>query len=143
MLITIKHRIFAVLILIALAIILIPMWVHDASQLKIKLWGLPKTPAVPAVSAINQLPEIKMLDNTQQKHNPDAWLLQLSTFATAAQAQQLVTQLRAKNLPAYVEHTTVYVGPELTQEGLQKLVKVLAQDFKIKGNVVPFTAIPK
>jgi cell division septation protein DedD len=143
MFITLKHRIFAVLILIALAIILIPMWLHDASQLKIKLWGLPNTPAVPAVSAISRLPEIKMLNSSDQEHNPDAWVLQLGTFATAAQAQQLAAYLRTKNLPAYVEHTTVYVGPELTQDGLQKLVKVLAQDFKIKGNVVTFTAIPK
>ena len=63
---TVKHRIAAVLILIALAIILIPMWVQDSSHLKIKLWSLPKEPAVPAVQAITSLPEIKIINNTAQ-----------------------------------------------------------------------------
>lgn len=69
MFMTVKHRIAAVLILIALAIILIPMWVQDSSHLKIKLWSLPKepaVPAVPAVQAITSLPEIKIINNTAQ-----------------------------------------------------------------------------
>ena len=147
--ITIKHRIAALLILIALAVILIPMWLHDASRLKISLWGLPSAPKAPAVQVINQLPAIKPLGTDAQKNNPNAWSLKLGTFANVAQAQQLVDQLRAKDLPAYLETTanktavtTVYVGPELTQESLQRLENNLAQNFKIKGSVVTFTAIP-
>jgi cell division septation protein DedD len=142
MFLTLKHRVAALLILIALAVILIPMWVHDASRLKITLWGLPSEPKTPAVPAINQLPVIKLLGDDAQKNNPNAWSLQLGTFASAVQAQQLVDQLRAKDLPAYADHTTVYVGPELTQESLQRLENNLAQNFKIKGSVVTFTAIP-
>lgn len=146
MVITLKHKIFAILMLIALAIVLVPMWVYDASALKIKLWGLPSEPSAPRVQAINQLPEIKVLDSNAQKNNPDAWAVQVGTFTNLQQAQQLVAQLNAQNLPTYIEmhnaQTIVYVGPELTQENLQKSTKILAQNFKITGNVVTFTTIP-
>ena len=154
MLSTIKQRVIAGLVLLALVVIFLPMLLSDASRLKIKLWSIPSSPNAPAVAAIKELAAIKIVGVNAQHQQISAWALQLGTFADALQAQKLIMQLQAKNVSAYSETSiastgakhalliTVYAGPEVTQEGLEVLEKNLAQNFKIKGTVVTFTAIP-
>jgi DedD protein len=83
---------------------------------------------------------------TQQSKGPRAWVLQVASFSRRKNADQLVKRLRAKKFPAYQEQATVNrkpvfrvrIGPEADRKLVEKMLKRVARDFKLKGQVVRY-----
>ena len=75
---------------------------------------------------------------------PRAWILQVGSFSSKKNADQLVKRLRAKKFPAFHEQATVNrktvfrvrVGPELDRKLAERMQDRIAKDFKLKGQLV-------
>lgn len=99
----------------------------------------PEAPEVPD----KDLPERPAL---QQNGLPDAWTVQLATFAKAENAAALAERLRKAGYHAYEQEVNtgggtmirVFVGPEMVATHARDLRDKLRREFKLKGMVVRF-----
>ena len=74
---------------------------------------------------------------------PDAWVIQLGTFANAANVKALIAKLRKDGLAAYQRKAVVgnrqliqvFVGPEIEKTKLQPLLNELKNKFNLHGVV--------
>ncbi len=97
-------------------------------------------PAAAAASgqAVNQ--------KTDKGRGPRAWVLQVASFSSRKNADQLVTRLRAKKFPAFQEEASVdgtkvfrvRIGPELDRKLAEKMLKRVTKEFKLKGQIVRY-----
>lgn len=140
-----KQRIVGVLVLASLGLILLPLVFDFADPKRIDRTSLiPPAPEInapdipsakPPVAADNQTTSAifdiaKSLPSTAQKDKnyglnesglPDAWVLQVASFAEQSKANELTESLRAKDFKAFkktvkIEGKTlhrVYIGPKL------------------------------
>ena len=75
-----------------------------------------------------------------------AWVVQLGSFSSARNAQALRARLKSKGYKAFVRSsvhgaeavTRVYVGPDASRDGAQKLVARLLEETRLKGIVVRY-----
>ena len=75
---------------------------------------------------------------------PSAWMLQVGSFSSRKNADQLVKRLRAKKFPAFHEQATVNrktvfrvrVGPELDRKLAESMQHRIEKEFKLKGQLV-------
>jgi DedD protein len=78
---------------------------------------------------------------------PQAWVVQLASFANQANASKLVAQLRQKGFQAYTRTshfnrhsiTRVFVGPEINQNKIQQVKQNLNKQFHLSGVVRKYT----
>ncbi len=82
----------------------------------------------------------------QQSKGPRAWVLQVASFSSRTNADQLVKRLRAKKFPAYQEQASVdrkpvfrvRIGPEVDRKLAEKMLQRVAKEFKLKGQIVRY-----
>lgn len=91
-------------------------------------------------------PEKPAEQKSKQGKGPRAWVLQVASFSSAKNADQLVKRLRARKLPAYQEQASVdrklvfrvRIGPEVDRKLAEKMLKRVAKEFKLKGQIVRY-----
>ncbi len=113
------------------------------------LWTAQDTPEEnpevmpPAPVADEDLPDRPVLD---AESIPQAWSVQLATFAQRSNADKLSERLQQAGYQAYVRDINtqkgpmvrVFVGPELVATEARKLRDKLKSEFKLTGIVVQF-----
>ncbi len=83
---------------------------------------------------------------TEKGQAPRAWVLQVASFSSRKNADQLVTRLRAKKFPAFQEKASVNgaavfrvrIGPEIDRKLAEKMLKRVTEEFKLKGQIVRY-----
>ena len=146
--IPVKHRIIGTLAILALIAIFVFYFVEKFGDYDMDLWMIPKPPSAPSMPDTITLPELK-LQGASNKHlnAPDAWSIQVGSFEQAAQAQPLITQLRAAGYPTTMEKQNikgkdifvVLVGPEVNQQTVNTLLKDLKAKMQLEGKVVSYS----
>lgn len=79
---------------------------------------------------------------------PKAWVIQVASFSSQANATYLVKQLRAKGFNVYARQNQldgrmivrIYVGPEINQNKIKKIQQQLKQQFRLKGVIKRYSA---
>ena len=87
-----------------------------------------------------------MEQQPEKDQGPRAWVLQVASFSSRKNADQLVRRLRAKKFPAFQEEaavngTTVFrvrIGPEVDRKLAEKMLKRVTKEFKLKGQIVRY-----
>lgn len=146
-----KQRIIGAIVLIALAVIFLPMFLQESKGPKVKVWHIPTKPSAPQVQQNTNTPAVTLTPASQQQTIQSAWSLQLGTFSKQGNAQRLLNRLRAKSYAAYQVkaknnngiYYKVYVGPEVKKAKLEQQAKQIQTNMGLKGRVVIFTAIPE
>ncbi|MDF1795961.1 MAG: SPOR domain-containing protein [Coxiellaceae bacterium] len=73
-----------------------------------------------------------------------AWVVQLASFGSSANAKRLVKKLRQSGYDAYSRHATnshgkviykVYVGPEINRHRIENLQSQLSKHYRLKGMI--------
>jgi DedD protein len=144
-----KHRIIGAIVLLALAVIFLPMLFQHSPGPKIRVSDIPAAPAVLEVTKPDNLPAPVLAAPETQKNSPAAWTLQLGSFANKTAATDLVKRLRARGYPTYTQEfkmnntivTRVYVGPEFDQQKLKNNAAKIEELLKLKGTVIQFKSI--
>jgi DedD protein len=145
-----KHRIVGAIVLIALAIIFIPMLFQERNGPDIQVSSIPERPAAPTITKPVNLPAPTMLSPQKQSAAPAAWSLQLASFTDQQRANELLKRLQKTGYASYTRAVTVnnvpiirvYVGPEFDQDKLKKDAAKIQITLRLKGTIVPFKAIP-
>lgn len=87
--------------------------------------------------------------NAQPNSNTNAYVVQLGAFANSKNANVLIHNLRGKGFTSFgykKKHadnkifTYVYVGPLVTHQHAQQIIRQLQKVMKMKGAIVPFDA---
>ena len=101
--VNLKQRLIGAVVLVALAIIFLPMLMNNAKESKLKLQSIPEPPAKPVVQSVMPVTSAAATDNTQNVSSPPvkAWALQLGTFSNPSNAQVLVKRLLKQGFTAY------------------------------------------
>ncbi len=113
---------------------------------------------MPATSAITPIPAAEMakivaaqapvISTKALSSAPQAWTIQVASYANSSTAQLLVQRLRAQGFQAYTREATinnnkrmtrVYVGPEISQAKLEQIQGQLTRQFKLSGVVLKYT----
>lgn len=158
-----KQRLVGAIVLVALAVIFIPMIFNDAKlgpeDIRV---AIPPRPEVPLL----EIKKPKVLTRQAEKQQeltdakeetpavaeqppeilPNSWTLQLASFQERANADLLRNRLRESGYKAYVKFrpheqpplARVFVGPELDRKILDKYKQDLQKQFKLEGIVVRF-----
>lgn len=145
-----KHRIVGAIVLVALGVIFLPMLFQHSPGPKIQVSEIPSRPELPSVTKPVDLPAPVLAQSDMQANSPDAWTLQIGSFASKTAVTELVKRLRAQGYPTYTQEfkvnnaiiTRVYVGPEFDQAKLKNNAAKIEKTLKLKGAIIPFKAIP-
>lgn len=145
-----KQRITGAIVLVALAVIFVPWLLQENKQPDIKMSVIPARPDAPQVNNTINIAPVTLEPSTTQKTSQAAWTLQLATFSSESNANNLVKRLQAKAYTAYsVKLNTnnkilykVYVGPELDKARLTQEAKTIQTSMGVKGTIMPYTAVP-
>ncbi len=157
-----KQRLVGAVVLVAIAVIFIPMIFSDAKLtpedikvtippkpqppvVEIKMPEKPKTPK-PEKQAVVQEESNGQVDDKHAEILPESWSLQLASFQERDNADALRDKLRASGYKAYVQFrphekpalARVFVGPELDRARIDKYKSDLHKQFKLEGIVVRF-----
>lgn len=150
-----KQRLVGAVVIVALAVIFIPMFFSpkkpELGQVEV---SFPAPPAMPERALIKPVePEQMSPENAQSASEqaeaaglPEAWVVQLASFQESANAETLRDKLRAAGYKSYVtyrpdqndELARVFVGPELERKTSEALVGKLKEEFKLEGFVVRY-----
>lgn len=148
--VNLKQRIIGAIVLLALAVIFLPMLLQESRGTQISLQKLPSRPSVPDVQVAKTLPAIQLQSPRQTtKAVAPAWSLQLGAFASEKNANSLLKRLQKSGYPAYIQIQKgeagnimrVYIGPELERAKLQNEANKLAKELQLKGKIVSYKAI--
>lgn len=156
-----KQRLVGAIVLVALAVIFIPMIFDDAKlepeDIRVTIPPRPAMPPVkitqpepPAVRpqetvvAAEDAPSTGEAQLPQQL--PESWVLQVASFKERENADALRDRLRKEDYKAYVRFrphkepalARVFVGPELDRRVVERYKEELQQKFKLDGIVVQF-----
>ncbi len=153
-----KQRLVGASVLVALAVIIVPMLLDGAGRYARN----PATFEIPPQPELSQRPLQKLEDivpvptpaqalagqeaggETPQPATPHAWAVQVGAFSSEANAIVLRDKLRSKGHPAFVEATgdksqfRVRIGPEVSRELADKLRDDLAAEYGQPGIVVRY-----
>lgn len=153
----VRKYLFIAIVLLAIGVILIPYFREDYSyllQTVNPLHTIPKPPAKPAFKTMvvteqgmtwataNERTTASPADKIQ----PQAWLIQLGSFATSENAKQLVKRLKQLEVAAFVQpieqnHKVlykVYVGPIIKRQEAEALMVKLQNNTQLKGIIVAY-----
>lgn len=148
--INLKQRIIGAIVLLALAVIFLPMLLQESGGTKISLQQLPSRPSVPDVQGVTTLPAIQLQSSDKiATAGATAWSLQLGAFESEKNANALLKRLQKAGYPAYIQIQKgktgnimrVYIGPEVERGKLQQEADKLTQQMQIKGTIVAYKAI--
>lgn len=137
-----------ILVIIALLVILVPVWMKDYHADNLLSFTIPNLPAPPSASLLPMTaakPSVKGLLNfplTPAK----AWVLELPDIKDPVQAENLLQTLRRKGFNAYSRQyksllgllTRVFVGPEIKPEQMKQVAEQLNTEMHLTTQVVPF-----
>lgn len=157
-----KQRLVGAVVLVAIAVIFIPMIFSDVKLtpedikatippkpqppiVEIKMPEKPKTPE-PQKEAVVQEGPVRQVDDKHADILPESWSLQLASFQERDNADALRDKLRASGYKAYVQFrphekpalARVFVGPELDRAMIDKYKNDLYKKYKLEGIVVRF-----
>ncbi|MDR2876680.1 MAG: SPOR domain-containing protein [Chromatiales bacterium] len=151
----IVHRLVGGLVLVALALIILPM-VMDfevGEDVAITRTNIPERPAGLRVEEIPLLPPEAPLHppNTEASPPPPAaaarsWVVRVGSFGNAENANALCDQIRSKGFPAFVDEvrvngktlSRVQVGPETERARGDALRDRLKRELDLDGMVVAY-----
>lgn len=166
-----KQRIAGALVLGALGLIILPVLFDFADPLKIDRTS--KLPAVPEIEAVQVVvaerpagvPEKSLLsaifdidksepatDNSEKNYGlnatdlPNAWVIQVSSFAEKDKAEEFINQLRKEKFKAFIKSAVVqnktryrvYVGPKIDRRRAQKDKSKIDAAFKTDAIVLQY-----
>lgn len=123
-----------------------PEWSEQAEH---ELWtNRDAVESEPATEPVQEIPDAELPDRPALAANglPEAWAVQLATFADADNAKALNQKLLKAGFHSFLresqtETRTLYrvlVGPELVAKDAGKVRDQLKKDFKLEGIVVRF-----
>jgi DedD protein len=149
--VNLKQRIIGAIVLIALAVIFLPIFLQESKGPKVKVWQIPSKPGSPQVQQNVKIPAVELAPASQQQTLQSAWSLQLGTFSNQSNAQRLLNRLRNKGYSAYQIklnsnnkiYFKVYVGPEIKKAKLEQQATQINSSLGLKGSIVIFRAIPE
>ena len=138
-----KHRIVGAIVVLALAVIFLPIWLQGPKSSNIDTWKIPTPPKAPAVTP----PAVSTVTTTTSTPAQTAWSLQLGSFTHEANANKLAKRLQTKGFAAYTQKTStngkdsfkVLVGPEVDKAVLAQQAQEIQKTFKINSTVVAYT----
>ncbi|WP_048300193.1 SPOR domain-containing protein [Pseudomonas aeruginosa] len=159
-----KQRIVGALVLIALAVIFLPMLFtreDESRQVVVEAPPRPQSPAMPSVEVQpTEVPELqpgeegiapeiveegspaaaeKRLD---ANNLPQSWSVQLASLSNRARAEELQKTLRSQGYNAYIRSfdgmNRVFVGPVIQRAEADRLRDQLSKQQKLNGFVVRF-----
>lgn len=164
----VKHRIIGVVVLATLVALLIPLCFtgNKKNVRKEMLINIPGSPSRPIINktadlrkiyaekqnqnvatlniqSINQS-SVKQQNITTMKN--DYWIIQLASFTDHANADKLMKELIYKGFVAHVETEKtdkkymyhVFVGPKMSREKAESLLKRIQKTFSLKGLVAKY-----
>ncbi len=150
-----KQRIVGALVLIALAVIFLPMLFtreDESRQVVVEAPPRPQAPAMPSVEVQpppsqpqppaappSPPPAEKRLD---ANNLPQSWSVQLASLSNRARAEELQKTLRSQGYNAYIRSfdgmNRVFVGPVIQRAEADRLRDQLSKQQKLNGFVVRF-----
>ncbi|MBU5916695.1 SPOR domain-containing protein [Pseudomonas aeruginosa] len=124
-----KQRIVGALVLIALAVIFLPMlFTREDESRQVVVEAPPRPP-----------PAEKRLD---ANNLPQSWSVQLASLSNRARAEELQKTLRSQGYNAYIRSfdgmNRVFVGPVIQRAEADRLRDQLSKQQKLNGFVVRF-----
>ena len=127
----VKQRIIGIVVIIILLAVVIPLFFTGSKKI-IKRTELSSTIPTPPPA-----PVIK------PRQEPQAWIIQVASFGNRNNAVKLVKKLKNKGIAAYVKKDGaapnyiyhVFVGPLLSRDKTDALVKNLQKTFHLQGLV--------
>ena len=154
-----KQRLIGAIIIVAAAIIFIPMIFNDADHpagdILVDIPARPEPPPpqlikptqpslnVEEVAGVNVKQEV----TEQEPGNlPVSWVLQFASFQEPKNAEALRDRLRKAGYKSYVAYrpdqtdtmARVLVGPELDRKEVERLAVALKKEFKLEGFIVRY-----
>ena len=148
-----RKRVIGAVVLVGLAVIFIPMLLNHTVTEKLVMDKLYRTPAEPMITFLDeqviQVPSAVMPNTPTQQASATAWLIQLASFSTPTNAEQLVNKLQAQQYPAFVQPIKntdtlpyrVMIGPFTQQEKIQQALRDLQQELALTGKIVVYEPI--
>lgn len=159
-----KQRLVGAIVIVAAAIIFLPMIFNDTQRPPEDiLVEIPERPKVPKLDITKPVPPSEQrkvekqaalakakpaIDKTDTSTNnvPVSWTLQLASFKERDNADALRDRLRKAGYKAYVRYRAdqkpamarVFIGPELNRQAIDKLKTRLEKELKLEGIVVRF-----
>jgi len=88
-------------------------------------------------------------DTRLPQYEKNAWVIRLGVFGNQENVIKLVTQLRKQGYPTFTkpakpvagEITRVYVGPDLSEAKLRKLLPELKEKTNLQGKIYPYNPL--
>jgi DedD protein len=143
-----KQRLLGAIIIIALAVIFLPMLWQESKGPVMAVSSIPERPSMMAQQTYQTLAPITQLPAA---HKLFAWSLQIGVFDKQVNSQKLLDQLQKNKFPAYQKISqgeagqiyNVFVGPLLNQSRLQSLADKLKSQLHLQGSMVKFYVMEK
>jgi len=152
-----KQRLVGAIVIVAVAIIFIPMIFNQEGQRPEDIQiTLPPPPEAPKAQL--EKPQRPQAEDTQQRAAeenekvsspmPQGWVLQVASFKDRDNADALRDRLRSAGYDVYVAYhpeksegmARVYVGPELERSALLPLQQQIKEAFALQGFIVKYLA---
>jgi len=155
-----KQRLIGAIIIVAAAIIFIPMVFNDADHktgdILVDIPARPEPPppqlikpTQPSLKAEEGVEAtVKQEEVTEQDSGnlPISWVLQLASFQEPKNAEALRDRLRKAGYKSYVAYrpdqtdtmARVLIGPELDRKEVERLAVALKEEFKLEGFIVRY-----
>lgn len=159
-----KQRLVGAIVIVAAAIIFLPMIFNDAHRPpEDVLIEIPERPEIPKLDITKPTPPSERRNAAEQEeletagtviekpearetNVPVSWTLQLASFKERKNADNLRDRLRKAGYKAYVRYRAdrkpsmarVFVGPELNRKSIDQLKTRLKKELKLEGIVVRF-----
>lgn len=154
-----KQRLIGAIVIVAVAIIFIPMIFNDTQRqgddVRVDIPSRPESPepqvAKPAKPSVTKEAEAEKSEQAplaeQPVENlPMSWVLQVASFQEPKNAEALRDRLRQAGYKAYVIYrpdqgdkmARVFVGPEFDRKEIEGVAAKLKKKFKLEGFVVRY-----
>ncbi len=101
-------------------------------------------PVVVAVKPVVAVVKTKVIKPLKPVVSSKAWVVQLASFGSSANAKRLVKKLQQSGYDAYTRHATnangrvihkVFVGPEINRHRIESLQSQLSKHYRLKGMI--------
>ncbi|MBL4647586.1 MAG: SPOR domain-containing protein [Gammaproteobacteria bacterium] len=157
---SLKQRIIGAIVLIALAIIFLPILLNNAQNKQPALNKMTARPAKPIIKfikakdiadnniqVIQATPSINNQTSVAKENMPSlakgqAWVVQLGAFSSESNANKLLARLRQQKFPVYLHYNNamyhVYVGPETDRSKAQVLLKTIKDKTMLQGQIIHY-----
>lgn len=166
--IRLKQRIVGALVLLALAVIFLPMILNGENQQRYVQVDPPPMPEIEAVPVVVDEPPLVANSEDEWEIEPEpavvmpspviapepqpprldaqnlpvSWSVQVASLSSVENAQNLQNSLRSQGYSAYVRHVQgmhrVFVGPFIERQEAERIKQGLSQRQRLDGFVVRF-----